>query len=207
MVHVRVRLLIRRRRKHVACPQRRGTEPAQRVGGPAAQRLLRSEAAPHRHVGPQARRRRAELQDVALPQVQGRRAVEHPAAARPVQQDGPVGAGDGHDGRLEHAQGQAAAQGLDPRRALAVADQPVGQAQRRAVEGAGGTDADMRPARPPQVLHERERPGRHHLDHRGTSRNRTRVPGASSAGSARPESQSTASVRPSSRHPPGDSRG
>src|SRR5206468_1260888 len=94
---------------------------------------------------------------------------------------------------------------LDGGGVIAVADQPIGQPVCPQVGRAGPGDAELLVAEPAQILHGRQRAGRQHLDHRGT--NRTRVPGVSTAGGCRLRSNSGTSVRPSSRQPPGVTRG
>ena len=63
-----------------------------------------------------------------------------------------------------------------------VADEPVGQPGGGPVERARARDTERGPARPPEILHGRQRAGIEDLDHRRS--NRTRVPGASRAGLA-----------------------
>src|SRR5699024_6846906 len=61
-------------------------------------------------------------------------------------------------------------------------------------------------AGPAEILHQGE-PGLQHGQPHRTASNRTRVPACSMAGGSAPGSNITASVRPISRHPPGELRG
>ena len=102
---------------------------------------------------------------------------------------------------------------LEQRQVRAVADQPVGELGGRPVQRPGPGYAEVRQAGPAAVLDRgqgagasHQQPG--HAGHAGhEATNRTRVPGARSAGSLLVGSQSVASVRPSSRQPPGDGEG
>ena len=106
--------------------------------------------------------------------------------------------------------GEAAEQDLDPRASLVVADQPVPQSQRPAVQCAGRTDADVGEPGPAQVLDHGERSGgegahssrRLHETHRRAGGEEGGMLGGRGIGF-----QSTASVVPISCHPPGLERG
>src|SRR5262249_5938986 len=170
--------------------QRCRTEPAEQVGRPAAEHLRDVDAAAYADVKAHAARVRADRELIA-----GLR-LERAAL---------VGAGERDDRRGEKAQTRAGERALDGRCTVRVADEAVPPLERAAVGGARRRDAEVGEAGTPAVLHRRERPGVDHLD-RG-HRKRTRSPARSSAGCSRPASKSTASVRPSRRQPPGDSRG
>ena len=119
-----------------------------------------------------------------------------------------VGAGQRDPRRGREVQLGAGHGEFQRRRVFRIADARVGAAQRRPVGGAAARHAQMRGAGTAQVLHRRQRAGAQDKDHSAcTGRNRTRAPGVSSAGRARDKSHSGAAVRPSSRQPPGDSRG
>ena len=91
------------------------------------------------------------------------------------------GAGDGERHRLPGSQHHPAERGLDDRVVDGAADQSPREGGSAAIEGPGPRDTEVRPPRSPEVLQGRQGAGVEHLDHPATS-NRTRVPGASSAG-------------------------
>lgn len=127
-----------------------------------------------------------------------------------VEVGGGARSGEAHEEVADRAQAQAAEGHLERGRGAGVAEQAVAEEVGADVRGTGAPDADGQVAEPPEILDEGERSGVEDLDggrHRCTSVKRTVVPGVSSAGGSRSASQSTRSVEPRRRHPPGDSRG
>ena len=102
---------------------------------------------------------------------------------------------------------QAAEGGLQHRGVLGIPDQPVAEGGGRRIERAGPRHAEMGPAGAAPVLHEGQGAHVQHLDVHDTSRKRTRVPGASSAGGSRRTFHSVTTVWPMNRHPPGETVG
>ena len=141
-----------------------------------------------------------------------RRAPTRPpptATGRPRDGHPDLGAGDGDPRRTLRAQPDATEQDLEPCRVRPVADQPVGERERLGVQGTGrGTPRWLDPARPRSCT-SRNGPGSStsKVIGSGTSSNRTRSPGWSSAGSSRSTSNITSSVLPISCHPPGMATG
>ena len=91
-----------------------------------------------------------------------------------------------------------------------VGHQAVGQSVRAPVGCSGSAHPEVRQSRAAEILDQRQGAGAKHV-HGGHGepalRKRTDIPGTSKAGSGRSTSHSSASVRPMSCHPPGDSRG
>ena len=174
----------------VAGSHHRRAQPTHQVGRAAAEHGLDVDPAAHGHVDPRAACIRLDREHVARCHLE----------CRPV-----LGTGQRDDRGLEEAKLWPGQRRLQRGGARPVADQPVAALVRARIRRTRRRDAEMRQTRPPAVLDGGQRPAVEHLDHRAT--NRTWSPDASSAGGSREGSKSTASVRPSSRQPPGDSRG
>lgn len=183
-------------RQPIPRTQGRRPKPAERVGAARTEGGLDVDAATHREVAAQAVRGCAEPHDGAGGQ--GERDV-------PIRCARADGAGACDRRRAGEPNAEAAERDLERGRVVRVADQPVRQPERPTVEPARAGDTERGIARAAQILDGRQRARGEDLDHAG--RNRTRVPGPSSAGGSRAASHSVASVRPSSRQPPGEARG
>ncbi len=192
-------------REHVPFRDGRRADPGERVGGSRPEHRLDRDPTGHRDVGAQPGRRRTEDQlGPGRPPHRGRevaRAAVHPHLARCTGHRDPAGTIGRHR--------QPAQEHLETGVVAAVPQQAVGQRRGRSVECAGTRHPEMRPSGAAPVLDQHRRTDGAHrhqnVAHRLT--NLTRVPGASSAGSFREASQSTVSVRPMIRQPPGDSPG
>lgn len=115
-------------------------------------------------------------------------------------------AGQRDDGGRFHGQLRTRHGDLQRRRTSRVPDQPVGEPQARHIHRAGQRYAEMGVPRSAEILDRRQQPWPAYDDHDAT-RNRSRSPGASSAGGSRDSSHSTTSVRPRSCQPPGEAAG
>ena len=187
-------------------PTTGGPDPGEGVGGARAEdRGRRRSRRPRRgSCGPPAGRAQGHRRSRPASVTGSPNGLARPSVltvhGAPVTAHGQGGAGaddQSGEGHLEHR--RAGAGRLEP-----VADHPVGEVGRRSVEGAGPGDAQVRVADPPPVLDRHEAVGALHDEGHVSSRKRTRVPGASSAGGSVAGSQRTASVRPSRRQPPGE---
>lgn len=193
-------------REEVAGFEGRGAEPGERVGGAGPEDGRDGDPAADGEVAAQPGGRRAHPQLGAVRDVDDR--VGRLGTA--VHQERGGCAGDGGEHPAAAADAQAAERDLDRGVALGVAEQPVGEAERARVRGARHPHAERRATRAAQVLDCSQRPCRDNVQpslHGSRWTKRTRTPGRRRAGGSRSRSQRTASVRPMSRHPPGDSTG
>ena len=147
--------------------------------------------------------RLARGQDVAGPGLE-------PSPARPLQStEVRAGESDGH--RLDHAIPSARHRQLQGGIVRLVADEEVRDREARPIARPRDRHAQVAEPRPAAILDGGQQPGLEDLEHvqaggpMGTKR--TRMPGASSAGGSRCGSHNTLSVRPRSRHPPGEGSG
>ena len=185
--------------------QRLRSQSGQHVGRSAAERRGRLEAAPDGQVAAEPLRAAASIASVS-PGAAAARCASPPGA---VHQHVGRRSGDRDPVQRRGRHHEAAEQALDGGRVLGVADQPVGQPERRPVGRPRRGDAQVRvacrgpgPAAAPAL-----RSGRRPARQPPSATKRTTVPGCSSAGGVRSRSHSDRVVCPISCQPPGPLRG
>ncbi len=180
-------------------------EAGEDVGGAGAQHGWQVDAAGNGQVAAQSLPGQSEGQEFPGGEEEGQTPAHHPI----VDRHWALRAGQGDRCRRGRPHRQATEGDLDGGvQRWIVADEGRAVRERRPVGGTGRAHTDGSESRPPRVLHERQRPGPHHLEaHRSTATKRTHQPGRSSAGGSRSASHSAAVVRPISCQPPGEDRG
>jgi len=116
-----------------------------------------------------------------------------------------VAPGHRHDAAVVAAKREPVANDLDRRGDRVVADEGLRRAKRCGIRGTGRRDALTKMTEAAAVLDVRAQTRRPYMNHDAT--NRTRSPGRMSAGGSLVASNIRRSVRPMSRHPPGESNG
>ena len=137
------------------------THPPAQVRGARAEDRRHGDAARDGDVAAHAGARGADLHDVAG--LEGERRPRR--RRRVVDGHGRVGAADREHARRLRAQPRAHQREFERGRAIEVPHEPIGQDERRAVDGTGGRDAVTHLAGATDVLHRRLRAGLEDADH------------------------------------------
>jgi hypothetical protein len=117
---------------------------------------------------------------------------------------GTLSTGDRNDAIRQRQSAKPAQQNFETRCVRDVADETIGQVERRSIKGSGSSNALMQPLCSTEILHRRKRT---RLDDSQHGMNRTRSPGCSRLGGLSAGSNRLTCVRPSRCQPPGDSIG